>query len=250
MKVKVLNDENTIQQRSMKDKSYLLWIALLALPLFLLSGCLKKDDEYSLGDFIIELGNIEGTPQDFIVMTDRGERLFPSVNNNPEFNIEDNKRVWINYTILDRSSDPDIDYLVRINAFNSVLTKDTILRTPENADSLGHDPICIKDYWITNDYLNIAFEYEGSPYYVHYINMAMDRDSMSLEDGTPLFEILHNKNGDPYTRPPLRGYVSFDLRPFKDGDSGVYEFQLRALGFSGSYDFDKRITYSWGDSIE
>lgn len=228
--------------------SKLLKTLLLIVPL-VFSSCFKDDDGRSLGEYIIELGNIKGEPSAFKVVTDRGDTLFPSANNHPDFEIEDNKRVWVNYTILGESSSSGIDYLVRINKFTSILTKDTVLLTPENVDSLGSDEIRIDDYWIANDYLNIAFTYEGSPYYIHYINMAMDVENPTLEDGTPLFEMRHNKNGDPYTTPPINGYISIDLRPFKEGEIGTYKFQLKALGFSGEYDFDELINYSWGNDL-
>ena len=40
--------------------------------------------------------------------------------------------------------------------------------TPEKEDSIGHDPVEIRDYWFTGDYLTIIFRYGGGGT-IHFI---------------------------------------------------------------------------------
>ena len=210
----------------------------------------NNDDGYSLGTYWITIGNIEGEMGDFIIVTDGRDRLFPSANAVPGYPISDGDRLWVNYTILeDGAESSNIDYYVKINNFNSILTKDIFILTPENADSIGHDPIWVTntedDIWITNNYLNISFSYEGAPWIVHYINVISDIDEPTTPEGVPILELRHNKNDDPYTEPPIQGFVSIDLTSLQEEGKDSIIFILRAIGHNGELSLDEELTYSY-----
>jgi len=213
------------------------------------TGC-NDDDGYSLGDYWITIGNIEGEQGNFVVVTDDGERLFPSANAVPGYPVEDGDRLWVSYTILDEGAeDSNIDYYVKINNFNDILTKGIFTLTPENADSIGHDPIWVsnpkEDIWIANNYLNIFFTYEGAPWIVHYINVVSDIDKPTNPEGVPVLELRHNKNDDPYGEPLLSGFVSIDLTSLQTEGQDSVKFILRAIGRDGELSLDEELTYSY-----
>ncbi len=226
-------------------------IAILAIFNF---SCNDEDDSYSLNDIWITIGNIEGDSNAYIIVTDEGTRLFPSATAVPEYGFENGDRMFVNFTILaDGEEGTGIDHYIKLNGYSEILTKGIIEYNPENADSIGNDALWFskpdEDVWIANNYLNVNFVYEGAPWITHYINLVYDVDNLTTENGTPIFEIKHNKNGDTYTEPPLRGFVSFDLNELKEAGKNEVTFIVRAIGRSGEYDFEKEFIYKY-DSPE
>lgn len=233
-------------------------LGLLAVIISLFIASCNNDNDYSLGDYWITIGNIEGEQGNFTIVTDEGVRLFPSANAVPGYPINDSDRVWVNYTILDDGAeDSGIDYYVKVNNFRDILTKGIFELTPENADSIGHDPIWVsnpeEDIWIANNYLNIFFVYEGAPWIVHYINVVSDVDNPTTPEGVAILELRHNKNDDPYTEPPISGFVSIDLTSLQVEGQDSVKFILRAIDRDGEYSLDEELTYSYTlpvDSVE
>jgi len=215
--------------------------------LVILSGC-DNDDGYSLDDYWITIGHIEGDQDDFIVVTDGGERLYPSVNNAPWYEIKDGDRLWVNYTILgDGKKDSDIDYYVKINYFEDILTKDIVTLTPDNADSIGHDPVWVnnqdENIWIANNYLNIFFIYKGAPWWPHFINVVSDINNPSTPDGTPILELRHNAKGDPAESFAPPGFISINIKSLQEEGKDSVKFILRAIDDNGEYALNKELTY-------
>lgn len=222
----------------------------LAILSILTFSCSDDSDGYSLNDIWVTIGNIEGDAHSYIIVTDGGTRLYPSSTAVPDYGFEDGDRLFVNFTILaDGSSDSEIDHYIKLNGYSEILTKNIIEYNQENADSIGNDAIWFskpeEDVWIANDYLNVNFVYEGAPWITHYINMVYDVDMLTTEDGIPIYEIKHNKNGDTYTEPPLRGFVSFDLTDLQEAGKTDVKFIVRAIGRSGEYDFEKEFTYEY-----
>ena len=212
-----------------------------------ISGC-DDDDGYSLGDYWITIGTIEGDRDNFIIVTDDGDRLYPSVNGAPWYEFEDGERLWVNYTILgDGDEGSNIDYYVKVNNFEDILTKDIFILTPENADSIGHDPVWVtnpeENIWIANDYLNIFFKYRGAPWWLHFINVVSDINNPTTPDGTPILELRHNAKGDPYDSPPLIGFISINLKSLQEEGKDSVKFILRAIDDNGEYALDEELTY-------
>jgi hypothetical protein len=217
----------------------------LSLTIGLLFTACSDDDGYSLGEFVLELATVQGTQSDFTLITDAGKVLFPSVNADWQYEIENGGRIWVNYTILGDGNRSNIDHFVRINDMNQVLTKQIIELTPQNSDSIGNDGLIVDEAWISNHYLNVKFRYEGSPWTVHYINLVKDIKEPTIVDGTPLFKLMHNKNGDIYTHPLMHGFVSIDLRPLQNSESGSFQFMVSSKGIDTTTDFAKTATYRW-----
>jgi len=218
-----------------------------------IAGC-NDDDKYSLGDYWITIGNIEGNNDSYIIVTDEGERLYPSASAVPGYPLEDGDRLWVNYTILgDGEEDSDIDYYVKVNYFEDILTKGIFILTPENADSIGHDPVWVQnpdeDIWIANNYLNIFFKYEGAPWIVHFINVVSDIDNPTTPEGVPVLELRHNKNGDPYEGTLLTGFISINMKSLQEEGKDSVNFILRAIDENGDYALDKEYTYVY-DNVQ
>jgi hypothetical protein len=228
----------------MKTINWIIALSLLVSVSVLTQSCNDDDDGYSLDKYVVELGTIVGVPGDYMIVTDAGKRLFPSANDDKYFSIS-NKRVWVNYTILGEGNRQGVDYFVKVNDFTNVLTKNIIKLTTTNADSIGNDGLIINDIWISNQYLNVRFTYEGSPYTTHYINLVKDANNPTLPNGTPVFEIRHNKNGDTYKTPLLRGFASFELRSLETGESGSLAFKIKSKGITTTFDFDGLYAIEW-----
>ncbi|MCU4162790.1 NigD1/NigD2 family lipoprotein [Carboxylicivirga caseinilyticus] len=222
----------------------------LVILLGLLTHSCNDSDGYSLNDIWVTIGNIEVEDDSYIIVTDGGTRLFPSATAMPDYGFDDGDRLFINFTILgDGSEESGIDHYIKLNSYRRILTKGLIELTEENADSIGNDPIWFgdteEDVWISNNYLNVGFIYEGSPWVTHYINLVIDSNNPTNEDGIPVFEIRHNANDDPYSQPPLNAFVSFDLTELQYPEQTEITFIVKSTGRSESENFEKQFTYTY-----
>lgn len=216
----------------------------------ILTSCNDDDDSYSLDDWYATIANVEGDYPDFSLVTDAGTVLYPSATAVSTQDFEDGDRMFLYFTILgDGTENSGIDHYIKINNYQGILTKDIIDLTEEIADSIGNDPIWFsnsdEDVWIANDYLNVSFAYEGSPYYLHYINLVSDVNNPTNEDGIPVYEIRHNANDDPYTSPALGAFVSFRLDDLKVDDESSVTFIVKSIGRTESENFEKTFTYEY-----
>jgi hypothetical protein len=110
---------NPLNRKIMKT-TWLLFALSVAL---LITGCETDDDDYSLGKFWLTTATVEWSGDNtYTLLTDNGDRLFPSATAVPWFALEDNQRVWVNYTILGESRHRSFDYYVKINNLKEVLT--------------------------------------------------------------------------------------------------------------------------------
>ena len=222
-----------------------LLFCLIALFAITFTGCLD-DDGYSLGDFVVTTATIEvKNVSPYVIVTDGGDRLFPSASAVPYFKVHDGQRVWIDYTILgDAEESGDIKHYVKVNNLAVILTKGIFELTPEKEDSIGNDPVRIKGYWFTGDYLTIRFTYGGGDGSIHYINLVQDINNPQTEEGMPILEFRHNRNNDRYNN-EIWGTVSFNLSKIKvDGENSV-EFVLRAKTPEDGESFEKVLTFNY-----
>ncbi|MBS2099501.1 NigD1/NigD2 family lipoprotein [Carboxylicivirga linearis] len=227
-----------------------LGFGLLVILMGIFTQSCDDSDGYSLDDMWITIGNIEGDAESYVIVTDGGTRLFPSATAVPDYGFEDGDRMFINFTILsDGTEESGINHYIKLNGYREILTKGLIELNKENADSIGNDPIWFsdaeEDIWISNNYLNVDFIYEGAPWITHYINLVSDIDNPTNEDGIPVFEIRHNANDDPYTEPPLRAFVSFDLTELQEPGQSEITFIIKSTGRSESENFEKQFTYTF-----
>lgn len=212
--------------------------------LFFLTSCLNNDDGYSLSDMWIGLGIVEET-NSYKIKMDNGDILIPvsfggyyygyeneSHNNNRR--IEAGDRVLVNFTILDeKKSDAGeiVAYYVKINSSRKVLMKGILDITPENEDSIGSDPIIVKDYWVTNNLLNVELKYWGRNK-VHFINLVKQPGDLSAGDQPFALEIRHNSNGDEESI-PYQALVSFKLDSLQIAGVDSVRFKVKSIDYDG-----------------
>ena len=107
----------------MKYQKVVTLIILLLSATFAFTSC--NDDGYSLDKFWLEVGTIEKTSdQDYRIILDKGPVLYPSVSNVPVRYLENNMRVYADFTILqDANPGSSVDHYVRVNDLQKLLTK-------------------------------------------------------------------------------------------------------------------------------
>jgi hypothetical protein len=201
------------------------------------SGCLKEDGYYSMGDFIVTFGTIEKKStgnNDFIINLDAGDKLVPVATSVPWFEMKDNQRVLVSFNPLsdEKLTDSTVTYLAKINSLRDILFKDIKKYTEVADDSMGHDPIIIRDSWIskTGGILTIDMRYytQGS---VHYINL-IDNGEANGIDKPYVLELRHNSRGDRKDY-PATAYVSFKLDYLKLAGKNETKFFIRYTDYEG-----------------
>ncbi len=222
----------------MKYQKVVTLIIILISTISIFSSC-SDDDGYSLDKFWLEVGTIEKTSdQDYRIILDKGPILFPSVSNVPVRYLENNMRVYADFTILqDANPGSSIDHYVRVNDLQKLLTKPIIPYTEAISDSLGMDPVELPEYWIANDFITFRFFYAGGTR-PHMVNLTKYDESTA--DGKALLEFRHNANGDPETK-SLNSYVSFPLKEIFNEVTDSVQLHIRYKGFDEEKAID--ITY-------
>ena len=221
--------------------------------LLILTGCLD-DDGYSVGNQWIGFGVIQNV-NNLKVKMDNGDLLKPvSYNNTAYYNFETRDgldvgdRVFLNFTILDDSVDDSTEvttYFVTLNSLEEVLLKQIMDITPEKEDSIGNDPIIVKDTWIANNMLNFKLKYWGS-YETHFINLVKQPGVLTADDQPIQLELRHNNNNDdeaiPYT-----AYVSFHLDSLMVNGLDSVRFDVTCEDYDGE-PFLYEGTYVYGEN--
>lgn len=218
--------------------------------LFVLASC-SNDDGYSLGNFWIGFGIVEDV-DDYKIVLDDGEVLYAVAFNEYDPNypgnddkIETGDRVFLNFTILGDKIDEAgevVAYNVKINRAKKVLTKGILDITEENQDSIGNDPIIVKDCWMANDLLNFELKYYGR-YQIHYINLVKEPGDLTAEYQSFELELRHNANEDsediPYT-----AYVSFKLDSLQVAGVDSVRFRVTSTDYDGElFEFEGVYNY-------
>ena len=221
--------------------------------LLILTGCLD-DDGYSVGNQWIGFGVIQNV-NNLKVKMDNGDLLKPvSYNNTAYYNFETRDgldvgdRVFLNFTILDDSVDDSTEvttYFVTLNSLEEVLLKQIMDITPEKEDSIGNDPIIVKDTWIANNMLNFKLKYWGR-YETHFINLVKQPGVLTADDQPIQLELRHNNNNDddaiPYT-----AYVSFRLDSLMVNGLDSVRFDVTCEDYDGE-PFLYEGTYVYGEN--
>jgi len=210
------------------------------------SGCDMDDDGYSMNDAWVGFGlvNKEATSESFTIVMDDGEVLYPVDNSGSWDDLYNNERVLTNFTIVGNKDNPDHNeyYYVKINSLRKILYKGILDITPAIEDSIGNDPIQVKDKWIKKDMLNFELKYLGGQK-IHYINLVKQPGVVSDEAGPVILELRHNKNGDT-DHIPLSAIVTFDLNSIKIEGKTSTQFKIIAKGFDGD-DFEYTGEYKY-----
>ena len=218
-------------------------ILLAIIPFLFLGSCNNDDDGYASGKWWESLATVYPENNTYYLVLDNGSKL-GVVASDVNYRPKANQRVYVNYTLLSDSAN-GFKHLVKINWLSEILTKGIINLTFENQDSIGNDPIKIHSLWIGDDYLNIFFGYNTGGQSVHYINLVNN----TIPDPNPIdekirLEFRHNANNTPewYGR---KGYVAFDLRPYKTTENEFVDFVISSRDFNGEYkNYDIRYNFN------
>lgn len=199
----------------------------------ILSSCLDDGPDY-----MVNIASVNPISENaYSLVLDQGTKLWPA-SSNVFYKPKTNQRAMVNYTVLSGKFQ-DYDQVIRVNDIVDILTKDITSLNTATKDSLGNDPIAIRDYWIGDGYLNVIFSF---PYVYggekHFINLAKN-DTIGKPN---YYEFLHNAYGD--TKGEIStGIVAFNLDPLKtEGETSV-EFTIKVKTFDGDKEY--LVKYRW-----
>ncbi|MDR1743526.1 MAG: NigD-like protein [Dysgonamonadaceae bacterium] len=207
-------------------KSPLLYLGFMAsvFILFSMASCLESDG-YSLGDFRVNIASVHAEKDGaYSLILDNGENLWPAATN-VLYRPKDGQRVFVNYTLLSGEHN-GYDHYIKINDLSNILTKEVLVLNAANADSIGNDPVIVKDMWEGGGYLNVSFLFNYGGVKPHAINLVKN-ELLSKDASDPIeLEFRHNAYGSATSR-LYEGFACFDLRPFRVSDADSVKFSIK-----------------------
>lgn len=202
------------------------------------------DDGYSLNDAWIGFGLVDKdtVTNSFTIELDNGAILYPTISTSWNTHVSDNQRVLVNFTILDEKEDSlnTEQYHVRINSMRNVLYKGILDLTPAIEDSIGNDPVKVKDYWLKDHMLTFELLYQGG-HTTHFINLVRQPDTLGTEP--VVLQLRHNDNGDPESI-SLSAVVTFDLSSLQVEGKDSVQYKVIAKEYDGT-DFEYTGYYKY-----
>lgn len=234
---------------------------IIAGLMMVVTGCFDDDEGYSLNDMWVGFGMIEqvsSDPVEYKINMDNGDVLVPVASgyhrpwyyqgtDDPESRLKTGERVLVNYTVIgDETNDEgEVDqYLVKLNSVKKILLKGILDITEENQDSIGNDPVIVRDCWKTDSLLNFEIKYWGR-YEVHYINLVKQAGNLSVDNQPIELELRHNNNGDVEDI-PYAAYVSFNLKALQINGLDSVEFRVTSTDYEGDL-FEYTGVYHYGE---
>lgn len=152
------------------------------------------------------------------------------------------QRLIVRYALLDKMDESQqYDYSVKLASVYEILTKGVFEITEETQDSIGNDPVNIRDMWIANDHLNVEFSYYGHNQ-KHFINLVHDAGK-TYTDGKLHLEFRHNNKND-YPSYYTSGIVSFNLADIQILGQGQMDIVVHVNEF-GSNGADKTFGFKY-----
>ena len=231
-------------------------LGLLIGVMIVLTGCLD-DDGYSLSNMWVGFGVLKQTGTDpvaYEIVMDNDDVLVPVTgtwyynSGYEDSELENGDRIIVNYTIVGDNGDGTTDateYYVKVNSVKKVLMKNIIDITSENADSIGNDPVIVREAWVTDSLLNLKIKYWGYDH-VHFINLVKQPGEITEASQPVELELRHNSRGDdeniPYT-----AYVSFKLNKLEIAGLDSVKYKVTATDYDGS-EFDYEGVYHYGEN--
>jgi hypothetical protein len=230
----------TTYKYRIKMKKLLIFLMMGAL--FSLTGCDMDNDDYSLHDAWVGFGLVQKNAESdsYQIVMDDNEVLFPvSTNDYMWYELKNNDRVLVNFTIVGNKKNENHDeyYYVTLNSVKKILYKGILDITPAKEDSIGNDPIKVKDTWIKGNMLNFELKYYGGNK-VHYMNLVKQPGAINTANGPVVLELRHN-NKDDNGNIPLSAVVTFDLSALKVQGKTSTAFKVVAKDFD-----DKTFEYT------
>lgn len=220
---------------------------LITIATFALNSCDFDDDGYSLSNMWVGFGltdNVNDESNTFVLKMDDGSVLYPVANQVPWFDIEPDQRLLVNFTILGdkKVTDTEEEYYVRINSLKKVLYKNIFEITPEKEDSIGNDPIHVKDAWLNGNMLTFELQYYGNSQ-IHYINLVKQPGELTAADEPIELELRHNnRNDEPYVQ--MTAFVTFKLDNIKIAGQNSVDFKVTGIDFNNTT-YEDSGTYSY-----
>ncbi len=224
------------------------WIIFIGL-LVGMTSCLDDEGDYSVYDQWIGFGMVEqvgSDPVSYKIILDDGEQLIPVASAYPWYYYDKNgisarlltgDRILVNFTIVDEEdsgNEEDEDagiYYVRINSIKKILLKGVMDITEEIEDSIGNDPLIVRQCWVTDSLLNFEIKYWGYSE-IHFINLVKLPGDTAAE-GRPLeLQLRHNENGDSRDFPYV-AFVSFHMNSLKQAGMDSIQFRVTSTDYEG-----------------
>jgi hypothetical protein len=212
-----------------------------------LTGCNMDDDGYSLNDAWVGFGLVQKDDDAgaYKIVMDDDEVLFPVTSDNWWHEVKNNDRVLVNFTILGNKNNENHDehYYVKINSLRKILYKGILDITPAIEDSIGNDPIQVKDKWIKKNMLNFELLYLGGGK-THFINLVKKPGAITTEP--VILELRHNNNNDKEMI-KMSAIVTFDLSALKVQGKTSTKFKViaKSYAFDSGNDFEYTGEYKY-----
>ncbi len=227
---------------------------ILVGSLIFFTGCLD-DDGYSSTNQWVGFGVLQNTDNYWIKM-DSGEMLKPVTFDHPGYwdqisetrdGLQAGDRIFVNFTILDDNANDTsnvVTYYVKVNSVEEILLKQIMDITPENEDSIGNDPIIVKDVWVANDMVNFKIKYRGESQ-MHYINLVKQPGELTAENQPFQLQLRHNSNNDNKTI-LYSAYVSFHLDSLRLAGQDSVWFNVTCVDYDGDpFEYEGVYKYNY-----
>ena len=230
----------------MKRKFILGTITLAICVALGLQSC-DDNDGYSLDKFWVDIATVEtdSNSSAYWFVLDDGTTLWPGASDIRYLPVK-GQRIILNYTILSDHMD-GFDHYIKVNNIWNILTKEVIVLTAANADSIGNDPVKINDIWIGNNYLNVDFLFNYGGIRPHAINLVKNSLIPDPQDGKIHLEFRHNAYGSTNTN-LYNGLVCFDLKPFQNNSTDSVTFAIKVLDWDTHNEIVYDLVYKYGTS--
>ena len=224
-----------------------IYLFLVGLGSLLVTSCQKEGDNYSVGDFIVTFGVVKkslNSWENHVLYLDNGDKFIPVTSSLQLDSLQINQRVLVNFAPYKEEVNSDKSKTIygKINVVKNILYKNILQLSQSNSDSIGQDPIIVRDSWVTSDsILTVDFKYfmKGA---IHYINLAYSPDGRGKENPY-ILELRHNASGDHQIY-GTSGYVSFNLGALKIAGRHKTDFYLRYTDYDGKLiDIPHSISY-------
>lgn len=224
-----------------------LGLALIFGLVLLVTACNDEDEGYPLGNYWVGFGVLDFTESDAIqIVMDNDDVLIPvswdiywpldgQHHTGARDHLQDGDRVLVNYTILDdeKNEAGEVEhYFVKVNRIQDILMKGVMDVTPENADSLGYDPIIVDEYWLEDSLLTFKLQYWGENQ-IHYLNLVKEPGELTSGSQPIELELRHNANNDEESY-LYNAYVSFSLNNIRIDGLDSVEFVVNGTDYDGN----------------
>ncbi len=204
--------------------------------IMVLTSC-NKDEEVA---YYQTIGILSKSVDSMIIESDDSMRLLVANASEVDASFADNDRVFAYFSLNEGTIPQGIDHVVDIYSMEKLLFKPVIELTAEITDSIGNDPMWIKEIWIAKDYLNVNFQLyinNGK----HYINLVRYPGEIPID--TIDLEIRHNDNNDQENY-LTSGFASFDLASLRNAQADSVVLRITAKEYENRT-YDMFITYHY-----